>query len=60
MVIRYLMFPESKILSKKIVFAQIIQAERNKQTEKIEVRSTNPQLVTHFLAGEGLAMKNNS
>lgn len=60
MVIRYLMFPESKILSKTIVFTQIIQAEGNKQTEKIEVRSTNPQLVTHLLAGEGLAMKNNS
>ena len=54
------MFPESKILSKTIVFTQIIQAEGNKQTEKIEVRSTNPQLVTHLLAGEGLAMKNNS
>ena len=54
------MFPESKILSKTIVFTQIIQAERNKQTEKIEVRSTNPQLVTHLLDGEGLAMKNNS
>ena len=60
MVIRYLMFPESKILSKTIVFTQIIQAEGNKQTEKIEVRSTNPQLVTHLLDGEGLAMKDNS
>ena len=52
------MFLESKILSKKIVFTQIIQAERNKKN--IEVRSTNPQPVTPLLAGEGLVMKNNS